>query len=226
MSPAGHKSVQWLCKDLNGELENQSFLTQELKNNKPTGRKYIHGTKFDMSGEVGIGYTNKGNAFYFDKEDYDKIKNYTWSEANEHIVSGCNGDFGKRTVFLSTLITNFKWDYIDHIDRNPYNNQKSNLRKSTHAQNMKNKRLNKNNASGIIGVRKSGKKWQADIGIKGRLIYLGSYENILDAIMIRLYAEMYFYKEFAPQIKYIKKYGFSLENMPDDIREKIKKNRR
>ena len=31
---------------------------------------------YDLSGEYGIGYTSKGKKFYFDLEDYDKIKDY------------------------------------------------------------------------------------------------------------------------------------------------------
>lgn len=31
---------------------------------------------YDLSGEYGIGYTSKGEEFYFDLEDYDKIKDY------------------------------------------------------------------------------------------------------------------------------------------------------
>ena len=32
---------------------------------------------YDLSGEFGIGYcTNTGSPFYFDLEDYNKIKNY------------------------------------------------------------------------------------------------------------------------------------------------------
>lgn len=29
---------------------------------------------YDLSGEYGIGYTTKGEEFWFDLEDYDKIK--------------------------------------------------------------------------------------------------------------------------------------------------------
>src|SRR5574344_527323 len=38
-------------------------------------RKY---NTYDLSGEYGIGYTSKGEEFYFDLEDYDKIKDYCW----------------------------------------------------------------------------------------------------------------------------------------------------
>lgn len=34
---------------------------------------------YDLSGEYGVGYTYQGEEFYFDLEDYDKIKDYCWS---------------------------------------------------------------------------------------------------------------------------------------------------
>lgn len=33
---------------------------------------------YDLSGEYGIGYTSKGDEFWFDLEDYDLIKKYHW----------------------------------------------------------------------------------------------------------------------------------------------------
>ena len=33
---------------------------------------------YDLTGEYGIGYTSKDEEFYFDLEDYDKIKDYCW----------------------------------------------------------------------------------------------------------------------------------------------------
>ena len=33
---------------------------------------------YDLSGEFGIGFTQNDILFYFDLEDYDKIKNYCW----------------------------------------------------------------------------------------------------------------------------------------------------
>ena len=34
---------------------------------------------YDLSGEYGIGYTEDSTIFYFDLEDYDKIKDYYWN---------------------------------------------------------------------------------------------------------------------------------------------------
>lgn len=34
--------------------------------------------KYDLTGEYGVGWDSKGDIFYFDLEDYDKIKNISW----------------------------------------------------------------------------------------------------------------------------------------------------
>ena len=47
---------------------------------KETSRKMMKKyNTFDLSGDIGIGYTTKGEEFYFDIEDYDKIKDICWS---------------------------------------------------------------------------------------------------------------------------------------------------
>ena len=54
-------------------------------------------------------------------------------------------------------------DVVDHIDGNPLNNTRENIRICAHADNMKNRRIHKNNASGYKGVawHKKTKKYSA-----------------------------------------------------------------
>jgi hypothetical protein len=54
---------------------------------------------------------------------------------------------------------------IDHMDGNPLNNQKSNLRISTDSQNVQNRGASKNSTSKYVGVsfHKTNKKWTANI---------------------------------------------------------------
>jgi len=72
---------------------------------------------------------------------------------------------------------------IDHIDRNPLNNQKSNLRISTDLQNAQNRSSRKGASSKYVGVsfHKDNKKWQARI--QGE--YLGSFETEKEAVIER-----------------------------------------
>ena len=72
---------------------------------------------------------------------------------------------------------------IDHIDRNKANNFIENLRVSTKSQNQLNKSMSGNNSSGFKGVyiRKQTKKYVAQITIKGKSKYIGSYNTAIAA---------------------------------------------
>ena len=41
-------------------------------------KKFKKYNTYDLSGEYGIGYTSKGEEFWFDLNDYNKIKDYCW----------------------------------------------------------------------------------------------------------------------------------------------------
>ena len=66
---------------------------------------------------------------------------------------------------------------VDHIDRNTLNNQYANLRLVTRSQNHFNRPAPKSNTSKYKGVayHKKNNKWVAQIRLKGKLIYLGSF---------------------------------------------------
>lgn len=73
---------------------------------------------------------------------------------------------------------------IDHIDGNGLNNKISNLREATCTQNSCNKRRSIANKSGAKGVswHKQAKRWVAQVTINRKIIYLGLFLDIADAI--------------------------------------------
>lgn len=79
---------------------------------------------------------------------------------------------------------------VDHINGNPSDNRKENLRVVSHLENMKNRKLSSANTSGITGVfqTKNG-KWYARIMADGNEIWLGTFETKDDAAAARLAAE-------------------------------------
>ena len=83
---------------------------------------------------------------------------------------------------------------IDHIDGNTQNNAINNLRLATKSQNLQNRKLNKDNKTGVRGVtwHKPSSKWQAHITVSGRQIALGRFECIKDAAEARRAAEKKF----------------------------------
>lgn len=81
---------------------------------------------------------------------------------------------------------------VDHNDQNRKNNKWSNLNASTNKNNSKNHTLRCTNNSGFTGVNwgKREKKWRARVMINGMEKYLGTFDNITDAVMARKQANI------------------------------------
>lgn len=81
---------------------------------------------------------------------------------------------------------------IDHINRNKLDNRRVNLRAISHSQNHFNTNIRPDNTSGYKGVtwgRKT-RKWQAQIGLQGKCLFLGVYLEWWDALCARKAAEL------------------------------------
>jgi hypothetical protein len=170
--------------------------------------------EYDLFGDYGIGWTNNtGNPFYFDLDDYDKIKDYCWFETtNGYIQANTpNGDKvdGRGFIKLHRLVTNNQWEYVDHINRNKFDNRKANLRECSRSQNGMNRDLYSNNKTGITGVYYNDDKGRYEVSVKVdcQQQYLGSFIDKEEAIRCRLQAESKYYGEFAPQRHLFKQYG-------------------
>ena len=80
---------------------------------------------------------------------------------------------------------------VDHINHVGNDNRWINLREATHQETARNTNIRKNNTSGVMGVSKHSKlnKWLAVININRRQVYLGVFDNKLDAARARKTAE-------------------------------------
>lgn len=197
----------------------------EIPENKST--KKPKKNKYDLTGEYGIGWTSNTNEeFYFDLEDYDKIKDFNWKRIIRRgdkekgylcttIERGKRKDGSRNTkvLFFHKMIVDY--NLVDHENGNKLDNRKKNLRECTQSQNMMNVKVKKNNTSGVTGVGlfKNSGKWFARINpSKGNRIFLGEFTNKEDAIKARLVGEIQYYGEFAPQKYLYEQYGLN----PDD----------
>jgi hypothetical protein len=78
-------------------------------------------------------------------------------------------------------------EQVKHIDGNPLNNHVSNLEWSSSREIQSNRFLSSGNkTSKYVGVYFSGKKWRADIKIKGKKIALGSFDTEEEAYVARV----------------------------------------
>ena len=87
---------------------------------------------------------------------------------------------------------------IDHINRNPLDNKRDNLRIISRSGNCVNRGKCSNNTSGRTGVyRVSGyDRYAAQLNVDGKRIYLGSYDTYEDACRIRELAEQKYCKDY------------------------------
>ena len=211
ITPQGVHIARWLCQCDCGsdpiKVTGNSLKTGSVKSCGCSRRKY---NKYDLSGEYGIGWTSNTNKeFYFDLDDYDKIKGYCWRE----ITNKNNGyheivtrDFDKKMIRMHWVICG---KHYDHADRNTFNNRKYNLRRANSMENARNYSKQKNNTSGFSGVSwdKQCSKWVAYINIEKKRKKIGRFKNKNDAIVARLKFEKEYFKEFAPQRHLFEEYG-------------------
>lgn len=142
-----------------------------------------------------IGVTNNTDCeFYIDYEDYFKVCQYTWCEDNKgYIYTNIN----KGKIYLHRFIKNVQnaYEIVDHINHITTDNRNSNLRIVTNSQNQMNRDKTQANTSGVKGVfwHKNKHKWQANIQINNKLLYLGIFDDKNDAIQARRKAEQKYF---------------------------------
>ena len=87
--------------------------------------------------------------------------------------------WGRKTVSLASVVLQQPGKLVDHIDRNPFNNQKSNLRRVTFQQNVMNRGKYAKASSRYKGVGwfKKYKKWRAGIALNDRYYHLGYFTD-------------------------------------------------
>lgn len=99
---------------------------------------------YNLTGEYGIGYTTKGEEFYFDFEDYDNIKQYNWYIDSNGYVSKSNPYIRMHRLVMNLFNPNIM---IDHIYHKKNDNRKSQLRIVTNRQNQMNKDISSQNST-------------------------------------------------------------------------------
>lgn len=142
-------------------------------------------------------YEECGRAF-IDTEDLEACKDYKWSMRKDGYVL-CGHAEGR---YLHRFIMNPPKDMcVDHINGNPLDNRKSNLRICTIQENSRNVKRYSHNTSGLTGVHysKEFNNWSANIIYDNVCYHLGTFNNREDAIKSRLDAEKKYFGEFAPQ---------------------------
>lgn len=112
------------------------------------------------------------NFVIVDEDNYEHLNQWKWFKMSIYHTDnkiyyarryeGLTNDRTFKAILMHRVILGLtkKQDKGDHIDGNGLNNQKSNLRKCTHSQNLSNRRSHtKHKTSRYHGVSKHGNRW-------------------------------------------------------------------
>jgi hypothetical protein len=138
---------------------------------------HIHDNK-----TIAIHFKGKTKVAYVDLEDYNRIKMFKMSltkkthryESVFCCIGGSSSGKGWRFSLGQLLLSFPEGLVVDHIDGNPLNNRKSNLRAVTVSDNQSNKTKSTGELK-LMGVSKSGSKFRASIRFKNKWMYLGTF---------------------------------------------------
>lgn len=122
-----------------------------------------------------------------DDVDFESIAESRWYETGDGYACRSLPRPGKRatTQRMHRLITNAPSGMdVDHINHNGLDNRRSNLRVCPHRYNLANQRprrgVRSSRFKGVYRHSVTG-RWKANIGIRNRTIYLGTFDTEIEA---------------------------------------------
>lgn len=134
---------------------------------------------------------------FFLVDDIDSwVTQYRWSLIGKGYVA--RKEKGKSIQLHRELFNpeDIEGKVVDHINGNPLDNRRQNLRVCTVGENNRNNRGRSQGTSGVTGVSCYNNKWKARIKINRKDIHLGVFDNKEDAIKARKEAEVKYFGEF------------------------------
>src|SRR5574343_2093423 len=117
-----------------------------------------------------------------DAEDVPRVEPHRWHLNKQGYVSSTID--GQRVLLHRLIMSPRPDEDIDHIDGDPLNNQRHNLRCVTHAQNMQNRGVRSDSQTGVRGVsipRQKTPGFKGYFKVGEKRVYLGTFRTIEEA---------------------------------------------
>jgi hypothetical protein len=131
--------------------------------------------------EVGVDMhfrKNVNRGYIVDKEDEYLLHKYLfYTKSDGYVVTNIASN-GKRTQISLHRLVLPGHDIVDHVSRNKLDNRRDNLRPATLEESAHNKgkySCNKSKYKGVTQSPRNGGKWEANIRVNGKKIYLGLF---------------------------------------------------
>lgn len=197
-----NRSVKKLLEYFNIPIRRGSEAVKSQWANEERRCNRINRNKFIIENEILkiICFNRSGNVsgeVITDIEFYDSFKNIQFNiESSGYAIAVIENNVRKKMHHF--VLEKKKGYVIDHINNDRLDNRKQNLRYVTYKQNAYNRKVGRNNKTGIKGVRKTNNNtYEAGICVDYKNIYLGRFKNIEDAIEARKKADIKYHGEYA-----------------------------
>jgi len=145
----------------------------------------------------------QGQNAIVDTEDFEWLAQWNWharyEPRGEKFYAQRKGQAPKYKIILMhrEILKCIDSKEPDHKNGNSLDNRKENMRTCTHAQNVRNKRIGKDNKSGFMGAWKSKGKWASAITHNKRRHHLGYFNSAREAASAYDQAAKKLHGEFA-----------------------------
>lgn len=138
----------------------------------------------------------KNKVTFVDDEDYEKLNQHKWHCTYYGYAARRSNN---KILYMHRELMGNPSLLVDHKNRDPLDNRKSNLRLCDKRLNASNSKINTRNSSGYRGVywSKPRSKWIAAIQHKGKMFNLGGFSSIKDAAKAYNHAAKKYRGEFA-----------------------------
>lgn len=152
---------------------------------------------YSVNGEILTVTLSNGRTFIADSADLEMIQRYNWCfNKSGYLVANIRG---KITRLHRYLLCPDPGAVVDHINGDPSDNRRINLRICSVADNTRNSAPSKNSRTGVIGVKRvPNGKYVAQIMVNRKQIILGTFETLTEAAEARREAEKLYFGEFSP----------------------------
>lgn len=180
------KSRVSLGRLITGKFEKSCRVTMKNKGYDFRKDNLFVSNQFIDKGDYYEVLTRSGKTFYIDKEDCEIVQKYQWRiNTQGYPEAQIDGRRIKLHRYLLGVYNElFTYDrVVDHIDRNPRNNRRCNLRIVTQAENARNQDFTTRNKSGVVNVIWSAEMnaWRAYKMIDGIRHNIGNFNTIDEA---------------------------------------------
>lgn len=148
--------------------------------------------QYQIVGDLLTITTAKGQKIYADAADYEKLSRYSWCiSAKGYPVANINNRLRKMHQYLIDIPAG---KVVDHINRNPLDNRRKNMRICSRKENGRN--ISSKNA--VHGIRKTkSEKYAVRITSDSKEKYIGTFSTYAEAVEARYKAEDMYHGEYA-----------------------------